>query len=95
MKQPRKMTMKLNAAQYEEAKALGFKAESHGGDHNAMSPFGEACYGMNDFEDIKNCRTDKPDATDMKNWNIDEAAWREGQEEAIEQAMQDYEDEQE
>jgi hypothetical protein len=85
--------MKLNAQQYAAAQSLGIKSHLYHGDHDKLSRFGEACFNSNSFDDLKDFQTATPCDTDMANWNIDADAWRQGQEEAIEQAMSDYEDE--
>ncbi len=83
--------MKLTSQQYEEALALGFTAKLYGSDRNPFTPFGEACANDCAFDDIKNCRTDTPDAGDMEAWNIDAAEWVLGQVQAIENAIAYYE----
>lgn len=79
--------MKITAEQYKDATARGFKAYWH-----KLTGFAEACFDTNVYDDLKDCRTTKPDAADMAAWEIDADEWRDAQVKAIEMAMAHFED---
>lgn len=79
--------MKLTREQYADALSRGFTPHQH-----KLSGFAEACYDMNSYDDIKECKTSPVDRVDCKTWQIDKDAWREAQVEAIETAMADHSD---
>lgn len=53
--------------------------------------FAEACYEMNSIEELKEALTRKPDAADMKQWNLTEGEYRENIELAIKALEEDEE----
>lgn len=79
--------MKLTKEMYQDAKSLGFKPKSHN-----LDGFAEACFKGNVYADIRGCRTDPADATDMAAWGLTEQEWRYEQVQAIELAMYLFED---
>lgn len=79
--------MKLSAEQYADAKARGFSALKR----SSLDGFAEACYDQNSYDDLKDCKTARPDTADMREWDLSAQEWRDAQAEAIEAAMEDYE----
>ena len=82
--------MKLTKAQYLDSLARGFQPRSHN-----LEGFAEAVFNDNTYDEVKDCRQAAVDQTDMLEWSIDDAEWRDAQQRAIEQALFHYVDENE
>lgn len=83
------MTMTLTTEQFNDAIARGFTAPTKPA---RLSGFAEACYDMNSYADICDCKSSPADTTDMATWEISEDEWRAAQTDAIEAAMFKYVD---
>lgn len=80
--------MELSKKEYSELVKSGLKSSD-----SSLSPFAEACYDSNSYDELKNFSNDEPDDADMKTWDISDGEWRDCQKEALELAMYYFEDE--